>query len=299
MTRIKEILQGRTLPAGLDIPRITAWLNALLVLLIAYSLAMVTWQLISGAGATTLSSAAAPAAVVSGGGKGGSPSLASVAALHLFGQANVNDDAPLEGAIDAPETHLNFVLKGVFANSRNDSAMAIIASDDKNEKSYRVGDSVAGAATLHQILPDRVILKRGTQLETLFLPKEFATGAPAYSRPVPRSTPLASPILNKRGFGDLRQELLENPQAAMDMIEAQPVINGGKLVGFRVNPGKDRALFARAGLRPGDLVTEVNGTKLNDSTQMGAVFQQLKTAKQLNLTINRGGRQQNLNVSLD
>jgi hypothetical protein len=36
---------------------------------------------------------------------------------------------------------------------------------------------------------------------------------------------------------------------------------GGKLRGFRVYPGRNRRHFQQAGLRPGDLVTAINGTR--------------------------------------
>jgi general secretion pathway protein C len=293
-----EKIEGISLPSGMDIPRLSGWLNTLLVLLLAYSMATLTWQILSSSvdqdftNIPVTSSRTKP--------QSGGPSLDTVAALHLFGEAGsapVMETAP----IDAPETRLKFTLKGVFADSRTDSAMAIISSGSKDEKSYRVGDVVAGAATLHQILGDRVILKRGEQLETLYLPREPDSSAPAFSRTMPinrRASPVARP-LSARGLGGVRRRLMENPQEALQMINAQPVMENGRLSGFRVNPGKDRALFARAGLRPGDVVTAVNGMQLTDATQMGQVFQQLKSAQQLEVTINRGGRKQQLQLKLD
>lgn len=301
MTRFVQMLQGLSLPAAADVTRLTGWLNALLVVLLAYTMATFTWQALSGlsepegGAVVTVISGAAPRA--------SGPGLDSLAGLHLFGEAgavSVANDAP----IDAPETRLKFTLKGVFADSRSESAMAIIDSDGKDEKSYRVGDVVAGAATLHQILADRVILKRGEQLETLYLPRDIistASPAPTYQRAMPSAVNSfggGRPLQNS-GVSDLRKQLLENPQNALELINAQPVMENGQLSGFRVNPGKDRALFARVGLRPGDIITSVNGMQLSDATQMGEVFQQLKSAQQLMVTINRGGREQQLQLKLD
>ncbi len=301
MTRFVQMLQGLPLPTGADVTRLTGWLNALLVLLLAYTMATLSWQALSalseseGGAVVPVVSAAVPRTNGSG--------LDSLAGLHLFGEAGAVPVAD-EGPIDAPETRLKLTLKGVFADTRSDSAMAIIDSGGKDEKSYRVGDVVAGAATLHQILADRVILKRGEQLEALYLPKEaLGNLAPTstYQRAMPSTINKFSgrQKLGGSSVGDLRKTLMENPQNALELINAQPVMENGQLTGFRVNPGRDRALFARVGLRPGDVITSVNGMQLSDATQMGQVFQQLKSAQQLQVTINRGGREQQLQLKLD
>lgn len=296
-----EKFQGFSLPSSVDISRFTGGLNALLVILLAYSMALLTWQALSSSSGETTTPVPFPSSGAAARRSG--PDLGSVAALHLFGEAGsvpVADEAP----IDAPETRLKFTLKGVFADSRKESAMAIISSGSNDEKSYRVGEMVASAATLHQILADRVILERSGQLETLYLPKDadISLPAPAFQRAVPSNITNVSPATRDPGstpMGGVRKQLMDNPQDALQLINAQPVMENGQLTGFRVSPGKDRALFARAGLRPGDVVTAVNGMQLSDATQMGQVFQQLKSAQQLQVTINRGGREQQLELKLD
>lgn len=301
MARLVQILQGVSLPAGMDVVRLAGWLNALLVLLLAYTMATLTWQALSGlSGEESTVVIPVPGTTVE---RSHGPGLETLAGLHLFGEAGATSISN-EEPIDAPETRLKFTLKGVFADTRSESAMAIIDSDGKDEKSYRVGDIVAGAATLHQILSDRVILKRGEQLETLYLPKEIlstSSPSPIYQRSMPSNVNrfTGGRAINSGGVSDLRKTLLENPQDALQLINAQPVMENGQLTGFRVNPGKDRALFARVGLRPGDIITSVNGMQLSDATQMGQVFQQLKSAQQLQVTINRGGREQQLQLKLD
>lgn len=305
MTRLTQLFQGVTLPSNMNAGRLTSGVNALLVLLLAYSVAALTWQVLPISSAVSTATLAPP---LSNGTtqRATGPDLGAVAALHLLGEAGsvpVENDVP----IDAPETRLKFTLKGVFADSRKDNAMAIIDSGSKDEKSYRVGDVVAGAATLHQILGDRVILKRGEQLETLYLPKEnMGSTIPQvqHNRVVTsggfnRNNIPAAPRFGTSNMGDLRQKLMENPQDALQLINAQPVMENGQLTGFRVSPGKDRALFARVGLRPGDVITAVNGMQLSDATQMGQVFQQLKSAQQLEVTLSRGGREQQLQLKLD
>lgn len=61
------------------------------------------------------------------------------------------------------------------------------------------------------------------------------------------------------------------------------------MIGFRVNPGRDRAAFEALGLQAGDVVTDINGTVLDDPGQGLQVFQSLGEATQANVTVLRDG----------
>ena len=79
----------------------------------------------------------------------------------------------------------------------------------------------------------------------------------------------------------------------------QKIHFGGVMRGYRIYPGRDRSLFNAAGLRPGDLVTGINGTELNDATRALQMLTELSTASQVSLTIERGGNAQTVNISLN
>ena len=66
-------------------------------------------------------------------------------------------------------------------------------------------------------------------------------------------------------------------------------IQEGQVVGFRVNPGRDRAAFEALGLQPGDVVTDINGTVLDDPSRGLQVFQSLGESTQANVTVLRDG----------
>ena len=72
----------------------------------------------------------------------------------------------------------------------------------------------------------------------------------------------------------------------------------GQLQGYRVYPGRDRRAFASLGLRPGDLVTEINGIRLNNPTQGLEVFSSLANASQVNVTVERNGSPLVLNLDI-
>jgi len=227
-----------------------------------------------------------------------------VAALHLFGRSDEPPPAEEKAPIVAPETRLNLTLRGLVALDSQQAALAIIAEGGKDENAYKVGDTVPGGAVLHEIHADRVILKRGGRFETLTLPREKMVmgDSPAQGTRSPAGSPGSQNVrssIESLRLKNLRETIMKNPQEAMQLVNAQPVMDGGQLKGYRLNPGRDRKLFGSVGLRPGDIVTNVNGIPLNDMSQMGAVFEQLSSANRLDVTVERGGQQTQLSLSLE
>jgi len=98
--------------------------------------------------------------------------LNSVSALHLFGKADAPESVPVQSVINAPETRLSLTLKGIVAASSGAQGRALIAEGSATEKVYKVGDVLSGGAVLHEVLTDKVILKRGGRFETLTLPRK-------------------------------------------------------------------------------------------------------------------------------
>jgi general secretion pathway protein C len=296
---------GKPAFAGLDsLHRLAPWIGVLSVLLLAHTLAELTWRwlpeatmppiVLNNGGAVTTSTAAATAV-----------NLDRVAALQLLGRADAVAEAP-SAPIAAPETRLNLVLKGLLARHPQEEARAIIAQGSGDEKTYRVGDSLPGGASVHDILPDRVILSRGGRFETLTLPKErmdisestLPAALAGREGVIPNPNPNIGDSVSQQ-LSELRDTLIQNPQDAMRMISAEPVVEEGQIRGYRVRPGQDRRLFTSVGLRPGDVVTAINGIALSDPAQLGAIYQQLSSATSLNVTVERRGRQTDLNINLE
>ncbi len=269
-----------------DARRLRAGLNLLLILAIAHGLATLTWLLVPAPRAVPPPPQTAAAPTVRDLG----PDDARIAALHLFGVA------PREGAagapINAPETTLKLVLNGVLAATDIQAARAIIRTPDGTEKPYRVGDLLPGNAILKEIYPNRVLLERNGRYETLPLPRGQGgnLGAPARTG--------TDPALARK-LRTYRRRLVSNPGSVFRLLRLIPTRQDGQFVGFRVYPARDRALFARVGLRPGDLVTAVNGIPLDDARNSMHALQALRSANSIQLSVLRGGRPVSLNLDLN
>lgn len=253
--------------------------TAILVIAIAYQLATLTWTLVPGS-TPVVAPVARPA-----GDRGTAPGsdYGALRSSHLFGEAAEQPDAVIEAVVDAPDTTLNLTLRGILSKEEDPNGSVIIESTGQS-KTYYVGQTIEGAdgATLNSVYSDRVLLNRNGRLETLRLPKDLAASARSPTA-MPQRMPQAPPQ------SSLREVISENASQLTDIIRPAPHVQEGQIVGFRVNPGRDRATFEALGFQPGDVVTDINGTVLDDPSQGLAVFQALGESTQANVTVLRDG----------
>ncbi|WJW75180.1 type II secretion system protein GspC [Thiohalobacter sp. IOR34] len=265
--------------------RLPRGLTLLLAALLLYQLARLTWLLVP---APATEPAALPSEAPPPVAAAPAP-LERIADWHLFGAAE--RPAPVRAApIDAPETRLKLVLHGVFASTDPAQARAIIAAPNGSSKIYRVGDTLPGGAELSEIHPDRVILQRGGRYETLRLPRERRGGAVAAPTP---AVDRASELLR-----EYRSRMLSNPRSLGELLRPVPYRENDRFGGYRLYPGSRPELFRQLGLRPGDLVTEVNGIPLDSAARAMEVLKGLRESDQLQLHIRRGRREMDLSFRL-
>ncbi len=148
-----------------------------------------------------------------------------------------------------------------------------------------IRDTVAPGATLHAIYADRVVLNRGGVLEVLKLPKEFPQG----STPVRRNTTTVSRTATSNAQS-IRNVVTQNATRLADVIRPTPYYVSGQMQGYRVYPGRDRRQFAALGLRPGDLIKDIDGAALTNPQQATQVFQGLGDREQVSVTVERNGQ---------
>ncbi len=221
--------------------------------------------------------------------------VAALAEAQLFGSA-----APAAAAetnlANAPDTNLNLTLLGIFAGDVEADSRALISTGNGEEEPFSIGDEVVRGAELKAIFPDRVVLSRNGRNEVLRLDKD----APSRNLVADTSSPNALPDrVALPQLASVREQILQDPTQAANYLRVQPAAVGGAMRGYRIYPGRDRSLFNAAGLRPGDLVTAINGTELNDATRALQMLTELSTATQVSLTVERGGNPQTVNISLN
>ena len=226
--------------------------------------------------------------------------------LNLFGNATVQAvQQPEEVVSAAPETKLNLVLAGVVASDKADRGAAIIEYRN-SQNTYGIGDKIDGTnVTLDEIFTDRVIIKNRLTRETLMLEgvdfeeananriQQERQDAQEQSRSQSQVGPRNRP--DPQTLRDARQKLAQSPDSFSEMISMTPHKIDGQLVGYRVSPGTNPALFNSVGLQNGDIVTNLNGLDLTDLQQSLEALTELQEAESLELEVLRSGEY----ISLD
>ncbi|NOY61996.1 MAG: type II secretion system protein GspC [Gammaproteobacteria bacterium] len=264
---------------------------ALLVIVLSYNFAELTWRFVPNRGND---GAPPPAQQIISSAPQRPASSTDVARLHLFGTVQSTAKAFIKPQV-IRESKLNLILRGVIATG-DESALAIIhnpSGSKKGDATYALGDQLPGGATLSEVHADRIILRRNGNYETLRLPRDKTNATASNTRSAIRRG------RNNRDFNrssaattsvrQYRDTMINDPASMADMIKAAPFRKGGRQVGYRVQPGRDRTALAAFGLQAGDVVTAVNGVSLSNSANMMKVMRKLAKADTITAEVLRNG----------
>ena len=206
-----------------------------------------------------------------------------IAAAHLFGV--VAGPEPRTGEVTLSST---LVLDGTLATSNPKHGYAIIHDAGEVAHVYAVGVP-QGDLSLRAVYQDHVIVdQRGIQ-EILRLP-QASPGASL--SPLQKAARASVPA---RLYVDNRGRTLDKAPGPLDEIVRTVMsyeADGQKLRGYLVYPVASGDPLRVMGLNPGDLLTEVNGTLLNDQKRSQELLSSLNRSGQVSVTFERQGQKQ-------
>jgi len=285
---------GRILPQLLSVvgqwPGAIVVVNLFLIAWIGYSLAGLSWRLLP----------AVPQAPVPVSTKAVSTATPeqnlNVARWHLFGEQVQARVAPVAVKV-MPETRLKLILRGVISGDSGTVSGAIIASPSGTQAFYALGADLPGGAVLKEIHERHIVLLRNGNLETLGLPRN-SLDVTDDKQPIPPTVSSSVADQPLMSLSEYRDTLLNNPQQLMDVVQARPYHRNG-VSGYQINPGRDVALFNQIGLMPNDVITRVNGIRLDNPARGLNVLQTLKEQSQVTVEVVRDGVPQTMTVDLN
>ncbi|UFN69732.1 type II secretion system protein GspC [Vibrio alginolyticus] len=220
---------------------------------------------------------------------------------NLFGKFTEQKPAVVEQPVvkDAPKTRLNLTLVGAVASSDANTSLAVIANRGK-QATYGLGEEIEGTrATLKAVLVDRVIIDNQGRDETLMMQGieyKKLSESPQIARAQSQRAEAASDVGEK--LEQIREEIAKDPQSVFKYITISPVKRDGGIVGYRVSPGRDAALFNDVGLETGDIAVQLNGIDLSDPSSSVQLMQVMSDPQELNLTVERDGQQYDIYIQL-
>jgi general secretion pathway protein C len=225
---------------------------------------------------------------------------ANIINQNLFGQyTNNTNNTQNSNIINQPaienlkETQLTLLLKGTVSGNNGPPSLAIISNNSDEEKVYSINDLVAPGISLHSVYADQIIIDNNNELEVLKLPKELVENTPTVIRNSRVNKRTSVTQISKTAIAPLNQFGTK----LADTIRPTPYFSDGAQLGYRVYPGSNRKQFMSLGLLSGDLITNVNGTALNDAQKAMTIFQEIENENQVSLTIIRNNESQKINIS--
>ena len=281
--------------------RLPVVINFVLIIACAQLLSEIIWMLLDESNTETMA-VITPAGSVTNNHSNAKQSqqqaFRNLSSAHLFGIAKTKTTISTD---KAPETKLNLVLKGVLAAGTSSIASAIIARGSSGkEEIYGINDKIPGGITLKEIHPEHIILERQGQLETLRMLKSKGSDERASGKNKWSSTSTTSSIstASSQKLKTIRNDIIKNPTSFRKYALPVVVRENGKQIGYRLQAQQNSDLLTQAGIKPSDVITSINGIKLNDMKNSIGALNALRSANNVNITVKRNGAEIPLNIQL-
>ncbi|HEY6241410.1 MAG TPA: type II secretion system protein N [Burkholderiales bacterium] len=209
--------------------------------------------------------------------------LRALADAHPFGRA-ATTTSPVPEARVAP-TNLNITLTGVLMRPSGGCALLIVQGQP--ESAFCAREEISPGVRLDAVLRDRIVILRNGARESVLM-KDAEGAAVAIAALLP---PIVQPIGTDRQVVDRRQlqQQLGQPEF---LSQALIVPNPGG--GFLVRQIQSGSLYEKLGLRPGDVIRNVNGQALTSMDDVMRLYQQFGSAQRVLVDVQRQGRSETL-----
>ncbi|PID44965.1 MAG: hypothetical protein CSB47_10615 [Proteobacteria bacterium] len=215
-------------------------------------------------------------------------------------------------------------------------SFAIMSHSGGHQQMYKEGDSIAEGVKLTEIFVDKVVVEnRGVRQEiSLSEGKNTTASTPAPATATKRPTPsrttrprrsagkaVSANImagqhrgiptersssrrrsghnLGQRDLKKLRQDIMNDASILAQYTAPEPLLMDGAVKGFRLHLSNRLRLLYQIGFRPGDVVTELNGVRLNDPATVKDALYNFISSDQLSISVLRGQNEETFRYSFD
>jgi type II secretion system protein C len=213
-----------------------------------------------------------------------------------------NNESGVDLDAEPVATTLPYTLVGtvIFHNP----ARSLAAVQDKTEnKLYpvRVGDQIGDNVQILSVEPRRVIFINSSsrRKEFIEIPVDPTIKISSSAKSSAPSAGIAMVDENKYTLS--RSEIdsqLANFNSLITQARALPEMRGGQMIGFKLSQIVPNSFFAKAGFQDGDIIEKVNGEAITDAAKALSLLQGIKQMPAVDMTIERGGKVNNLNYDI-
>ncbi len=190
-------------------------------------------------------------------------------------------------------TDLKLKLWGTVTGDKDKAYAVIEEQKGKKQNLYKVGDTIQ-TATVKIILREKVVLNVNGKDEILELEKKAgAYKSTISSKKSNRS--FSQNISIKRSQID---KAMKNVNDLIKQVRIRPHFSNGKADGLNLSGIGSGSIFSEMGLKSGDIITGVDGKKIESVDDALKFYESLKSSSNVQLQLKRKGRQKTINYNI-
>lgn len=237
-------------------------------------------------------------------------SYAPILSKGLFGKATQGTLTPIvaktaEKNQPAAFNQADYILLGTVQGSFRESFALIQKVSSKEERVFRLGDSVYNAGPLVTVKKEYVEVLSGTVKTKIMTP----TAAPTATTPASPASGGAtgqtdSTLAAQTATGNyvidqrLLNAALDNIGQAMTDARLLPSVKDGKVEGFKASEVKPKGIFGTIGIKNGDVLLRMNDFPIDSPEKAIQSFASLKGQSRIRLDLIRDGQPTTFNYDI-
>ncbi|MGE0083332.1 MAG: type II secretion system protein GspC [Desulfococcaceae bacterium] len=208
------------------------------------------------------------------------------------------------------ETGLKLKLWGTVTGDADRAYAVIEESKQRKQSLYHIGDTVEGAV-VKQILREKIIITFNGKDETLSM--ESLTGKAVAKGPdQPPDMPMPFPF---PGIGAAEVPPGESQKIALERAQIEEAVNDvnnlmkqakirphfkdGQPDGLTLSRIQRDSIFSKLGLRSGDIITGVDGQKIQSVDDALKFYNSLKSSSNVSVEIKRRGKTEQIEYNIE
>lgn len=227
--------------------------------------------------------------------------------LVAMGAADVLAEEPTK----TDGTDLGITIMGSIVQKSADDNVALIKASDGTVKAVKREHVIADKYKVVQVTQKYIeVITRESKRYFVYQDK-FADAALHQKAAATAAANLAlNDSYREDGFerakgkikmtGMYRDKLVKEDLAKVLMqATAEPFMEGGQIVGFKMSQIDDNSIYQKAGVANGDIITAINGTELNSIAGSIALLRSLKGVDHVDVDVRRDGVVQKISVDVN
>ena len=221
---------------------------------------------------------------------------------------------PQTATAEAIKSDLSIKLIGVIYGGDPYSGIAIVENTAKRStNSFMVGDLVDRDATVKEIQQDRIIVenqgrKEFVMIETTAIRRSSRTRGKSKAVHTETSSAADRPLASGAPPESYKEEGFNRDKGEIEMTEAfkgkllgpdmptvlqdakaDPNLVDNELRGFKLTRIRSGSIYEKSGFMNGDVIEEINGVILSDTSQAIKLLQSVRNEKEIEVRYSRNG----------